>query len=435
MLCTICGAPAGEQGESAGGNRAAAASLAIRECSLFDPLTGTMVGPRTIVITGERITGVGLPESPTEVPDGAQIVDGRGTFVLPGLIDAHVHLVHVLDSAHVTGDEILPMFLAAGVTTVRSTGEEPIAGTLVARWAQAHPERSPRVFTCSPLLDADPPFHRDIGRAVSSPEQVPEIVSELLRWNVTTLKIYVGTKRDVGRAIIEEGHRRGLVVTGHLGAYRAEDAVADGIDCIEHITSVMGIVPPPADGDAGRPLGRVAVDPTLVVFRNMILLPDDPAFRDHPDCASVPRRLLAYWPKYVNKNGLPSGPQADRRKQFAGYLSHALALYEAGVPLLVGTDAPEPYVPPGFAIHQEMELLVSAGIPPADVLKAATWYNARILNQGSQLGTIERGKYADLLVLEADPLSDILNTRAIRMVVRGGIVVRPNEVMSFVPRE
>ena len=123
-----------------------------------------MLPDRTIVVRGERIVAVAGPGSRRSA-GGCVRIDGRGKFALPGLIDAHVHVVHVLDFAHVTGDEVLPLYLAAGVTTVRSTGDEIVAATLVARFAAAHPESSPRVFTCSPLLDADPPIHRDVGRA------------------------------------------------------------------------------------------------------------------------------------------------------------------------------------------------------------------------------------------------------------------------------
>src|SRR6185295_7763169 len=110
----------------------------------------------------------------------------------------------------------------AGVTSVRSTGEEIVAATLVARSAAAHPEISPRVFTCSPLLDADPPIHRDVGRAVTDTAQVPGLFDDLLRWKIRTVKIYAGTGPEIGKAIIEEGHRRGLFITGHLGRYTAQ---------------------------------------------------------------------------------------------------------------------------------------------------------------------------------------------------------------------
>src|SRR6185369_2488961 len=160
-------------------------------------------------------------------PEGARVIDAKGKFIIPGLIDAHVHLVHRLNFAHVTGDEILPAFLAAGVTSVRDTGDEIVAQTLVARVAAAHPELCPRVFTCSFLLDADPPIHRDIGLPLADPARVPAVVADMAAWKVTTLKIYAGSGRAVGRKIIEEGHRHGLIVTGHLSNYTAQDAIDD----------------------------------------------------------------------------------------------------------------------------------------------------------------------------------------------------------------
>src|ERR1044071_2039466 len=144
--------------------------IVIRGVSVFDSATGAMRAGQSVWIDGERIRAVGAR---VPAPRSVTIIDGRGKYLIPGLIDAHVHLVHVLDFAHVTGDEVLPLYLAAGVTSIRSTGDEIIAATLVARHAAAHPESSPRVFTCSPLLDSDPPIHKDVGRAVTTPEQVP----------------------------------------------------------------------------------------------------------------------------------------------------------------------------------------------------------------------------------------------------------------------
>src|SRR5262249_27293683 len=185
---------------------------------------------RTSVVSGETIAAVGTPEQPAAVPPGAIVLDGKGKFVIPGLIDAHVHLVHRLNYAHVTGDEVLPLYLANGVTSVRDTGDEIVAQTLVARYADAHPEQCPRVFRASGLIDGNPPIHRDIGIGITDPGQVQSLVDDVAAWGVTTLKIYAGTGRPVGRKVIEEGHRHGLMVTGHLSAYAAQDAVVDGID-------------------------------------------------------------------------------------------------------------------------------------------------------------------------------------------------------------
>jgi len=430
-------------------------ALVIENCSVFDPKAGKMLPERTVVIAGAKFAQVAARTEPVNVPEGARRIDGTGLFALPGLIDAHVHVVHVLDFAQVTGDEVLPMYLAAGVTSVRSTGDEIVAATLVARFAAAHPESCPRVFTCSPLLDADPPIHKDIGRAVTDPLAVPALLDELARWNITTVKIYAGTARPVGRAIIEVAHRQGLFVTAHLGAYTAQEAVADGVDGLEHIWSVFNYVIPPevagTPGHRGRldlsnprcealvaELARrkVLVDPTLAVFRNMILLPDVPQVRDLPENDLVPRRLRDFWPVYLARSGCPQGgPLEDRRREFGKFQELTGKLSRAGVPLLVGTDAPEPQVPPGFALHQELEMLVESGLSPAAALTAATLNNARALRQDEVLGSIEPGKLADLLLLTANPLQDIRHTRAIKLVVRDGIPSEPKTLLARVPRQ
>jgi len=427
-------------------------AVVIEGCSVFDPESGTMLDGRTIVVRGHRIAAVAGPGEAVEIPAGATRVDGRKRFALPGLIDAHVHLVHVLDYAGVTGDEVLPLYLAAGVTSVRSTGDEIVAATLVARIAADHPSTSPRVFTCSPLLDGDPPIHRGAGRVVTDPAQVPAVLDEVKRWGAATVKIYAGTRRPVGQAIIEESKRRGLFVTGHLGAYSAQDAAADGIEGLEHITSVFdSALPGGHSGGRGRVdlsnprcealIGELArrkvfVDPTLTVFRNMILLPDVPEVRDHPDVALAPRRLRAFWPTYLQRSGCPQGGSLDdRRREFAKYQELVGRLHRAGVTLLVGTDSPEPHVTPGFSLHQEMERLVESGLTPAEALRAATLNNARALRQEANLGSIAVGKLADLVLLAGNPLDDVRNTRRIELVVRGGQVVRPSEVLKSAPRD
>lgn len=434
---------------------AAEPTVVVERCGLFDPESGKMLPERTIVIRSTQIVRVSGADEVGDIPADATRIDGRGKFALPGLIDAHVHVVHVLDFAHVTGDEVLPLYLAAGVTSIRSTGDELVAATLVSRFAAAHPESSPRVFTCSPLLDADPPIHRDIGHAITDPAKVPALFEDLMRWNVTTVKIYAGTSRPVGKAIIDEGHRRGLFVTAHLGRYSAQDAVADGVDGLEHIWSVFNYVIPPEttkeSGHRGRldlnnPIceslvaelakRKIHVDPTLAVFRNMILLPDVPEVRDHSDNALAPQRLRDFWPVYLVRTGCPQGgPLEDRRREFAKFQELTGKLYRAGVPLLVGTDSPEPQVPPGFSLHQELEMLVESGLPPAAALRAATLTNATVLGEKERLGSIAAGKVADIVLLSANPLDNIRNTRRIELVIHSGHVCRPEVLLKQVPKQ
>jgi hypothetical protein len=433
--------------------RGAEPALVIQGVSVFDAASGAVWPNRTIVVSGEKIEAVGTPERPAAVPAGAVLLEGRGKFVIPGLIDAHVHLVHRLNHAHMTGDEVLPFFLANGVTSVRDTGDEIVAQTLVARHADAHPAQCPRVFRASGLIDASPPIHRDIGIGVTDPAQVPGLVEDMAGWGVTTLKIYAGTGRPVGRKVIEEGHRQGLVVTGHLSAYAAQDAVADGIDCLEHIWSVFDFSIPPdvkkqpdhrATLDLDNPQCRalmallarrkVPVDPTLTVFRNMLLLSDLEEVHRHADVERMPERLRQSWHKYRLGQGLAPSTRDRRRQEFQKYKELTGLLHRAGVTLLAGTDSPEPYCPPGFALHQELELLVDSGLSPAAALQAATITTARVLKQSDNLGSIAPGKLADLVILAADPTADIRNTRKIERVIRGGRVCDPQALLRAVPK-
>ena len=173
------------------------------------------------------------------------------------------------------------------------------------------------------------------------------------------------------------------------------------------------------------------VAPTLAVFRNMILLPDVPEVRDHPDQVLVPQRLREFWPVYLQRTGCPQGGSLEqRRREFAKYQELTGRLFRAGVPLLVGTDSPEPQVTPGFALHQELELLVESGLTPAAALRAATLHNATVLRQQQRLGSIAPGKLADLVVLAANPLDDIRHTRRIDWVIRGGKLRKPAELLT-----
>ncbi|MBC8355287.1 MAG: amidohydrolase family protein [Planctomycetes bacterium] len=430
-------------------------ALVIKDTTLFDSTSASMLPERTIVIVGDTIRAVSSPQEPIAIPRDAHTIDGSGKFVIPGLIDAHVHLVHLAHFMHVTGDEFLPMFLAAGVTSVRSTGDPIVAQVGVQHYADKHPQICPRVFTCSPLLDRNPPIHRDTGYALTDPAKVPAFVNDMVRWKVTSLKIYAGTPRNVGQQIITYGHKHGLKVTAHLGAYSAQDAAADGIDCLEHIESVFDFSMP-SGFDRARVNGgnldlenprcqaliellaqqKVAVDPTLVVFRNMLYLNDEQRYSEHPDVALCPARMREYWNHYsatYRRQDPKTLPQ--RRRLIAKYQELALALHRADVTVLVGTDAPEPFVPPGYSMHQELEMLVEAGMTPAEALRAATADNARILGQEQKLGRVAAGHQADLVVLSADPTKAIQNTRKIDTVIRGGIVCRPAEVLNAVPRE
>lgn len=425
---------------------AAPTTIAITDVAIFVTATGQMSPGQTVLIKGDRIQEVGHH---LELPEECEVVDGKGHYLIPGLIDAHVHLVHLSDRTHVAGEEFLPMFLGAGVTSVRSTGDGLEGQTRIAQHVNDHPERYPRVFLGSPMVDGDPPFHKDVGVAITANEQIEPLVDNLRLAGVTTLKLYVGMTRGIGKRVIEEAHKRGIVVTGHLGLYSAQDAVADGIDCLEHIWSVLDYVIPRGETrctcNLDNPRAKqliallrdrgVAVDPTLVVFRNLVLLGDQPEYLGHSDNARTPGRMRLGWEQLLKERQFQPQSAELRREEFRKYQELTGMLYREGVMLLAGTDAPEPLVSPGFSMHQELELLVESGLPPAAAINCATINNARILRQDHNLGSIEPGKIADLILLSRNPLNDIRNTRSIAKVIRSGRVLEPKQILDAVPVE
>lgn len=411
--------------------------LAIRDITLFDVRTKRNRPHQTVLVTGDRITAVG-PASELAIPAGARMIEGRDRFLIPGLIDAHVHLTHILFQAGLTGDEILPLFLRHGVTTVRGTGDNVPAQSLLKKWAAANPGSSPRIFIGSGLIDGSPPWHQDVGWSITDPDAVPAYVERMKQFDVTTLKIYVGTERAVGRRVIDEGHKHGFVVAGHLGRYATPDAVRDGIDTLEHIFTVADFARDVADdrhsfdprSDATKQLvdliaaSGTAVDPTLMVFWGTLFFVDIPEVIEHPDNHLVPKRLRDYWLSDNPRRllGSASGPLAVRERTFARYQELVGMLHRAGVPILVGTDAPEPQVTPGASLHHEMEFLVASGMSAPEVLAAATLGNARSLREEKRIGAVEPGMFADLVVLQGDPTAAIQNSRLIQAVIRGGMV-------------
>lgn len=424
-------------------------SVVIQGIHVFDVHTGRMVPDQVVLIQEGRIHAVVATGAALTIPEGTRIIDGQGKYLIPGLMDAHAHVAHHAIRSHVTGDETLPLFLATGVTSLRSTGDPVLASAGVAHFAESHPEQCPRVFLASPLIDGENPYHPDNGVSITDPEKVPAFVEDMAAWNVVSLKLYVGAPRSVGQAAIREAHKRGMNVIGHLGGYSAQEAVEDGIDVLEHMLSVynysMPVGTPWTDEDlANVDLSnqrcqdlvkaivehKTMVDPTLSILE-VLYLRDQPEIYANPDKAYMPKRLIENWEANREKyNTEPRAPLDVRRKQFKKYQELTGILHRAGVTLLAGTDAPEPDVPPGFSMHRELELLVESGLSPAAALRCATINNATSVNQQEQLGSVEAGKIADLVILTADPTVNISNTRRIEYVLRGGRVVDPSEILK-----
>jgi imidazolonepropionase-like amidohydrolase len=406
--------------------------VAVVGVTLIDGTGGPPLADMTVVVSGDRITALGTRPA-TPVPGGARTVDGRGKFLIPGLWDMHVHLSKA-------GEGALPLFIANGVTSVRDMGGD--ADRLL-RWraeTAAGTRVGPRIKTPGQMLESATNVNRmrsegtvepvdRYRRPVGTAADAERAVAELASMGVDFIKIRTLESPDTYRAILEAAERHHLTVVGHPTA--GIDAVIDaGQRSVEH-----ALIPPLSGrSDEARAAlfsrmagkGIVAV-PTLVVGMQSLLVTAGDAAKivNDVDGAIDPRRkyvggyLIDDWREQV-------GERDDASRQAIEKLAPLIRkdltdMRKAGVRMMPGTDTAVVLIYPGFSLHDELEWLVSElGMTPMDAIVAATRHPAEFFGMLRTLGTVQVGKTADLVLLDASPLDRIGNTRAIRAVVAGG---------------
>ncbi len=401
--------------------------LVIRDVSVWDGVGPGIRHGRTVVVRYGTIVQVG-PSAEVEIPAGATVVDGRGEFLIPGLWDMHVHALWAAD----VPATFLPLFVAHGVTGVRDMG-----GTLDVL-AQARDDvrmdryPAPRLVASGMILDGPEPVHPEVSIAVADAADARRAVERLARADVDFLKVYTLLPAEAFEAVVAEAAVRSLPVAGHVPAAVGPVAAAEaGMRSVEHTMNEL-------DGFCAREEPE-ACDPIVAAFREhgtwqvpVLAVERDRAKEQmaaDPRLAYMPESLLQYWfgarppdaDARAPADGRPPAPaSAERTPELPEEAWLTTLLHEAGVPILAGTDAGVPFSLPGWSLHEELELLVAAGLTPAEALEAATRGPAEYLGRTEELGTIEVGRRADLVLLRANPLDDIRNTRAIEAVILGG---------------
>jgi imidazolonepropionase-like amidohydrolase len=392
--------------------------------------TGAAVPDQTVVVRGERIERVG-PRAAVAVPPEARVIDGRGRYLMPGLMDLHVHLDRTED---------LAILLALGVTTVRNMWGAPIHLEWRDRIARGELP-GPTIYTAGPIVDGEHPAHPG-SLIVRSEADADRAIALHRRLGYDFVKVYSRLAPPVFDRLAEGARRAGLPVAGHVPwAVPLDHAVDAGMRSIEHMTGVVAALQaadsPVAGGTDGPSRGRqidhvdeariaglaqqLAAHHTFVVPTRVVMDQDAPAAEVRSLLAGPEMRWLTPSERALSEPGPDDAEELDRsRRTLALYDRVLRALDAAGVPIAAGTDIGNPLVVPGFALHRELELLVRAGLSPLAALQAATHRGAELLGRAGELGGIAAGMRADLLLLDANPLDDIHNTRRIAGVMARG---------------
>ena len=369
-----------------------------------EPLTNSCV-----IIRNGMIEAVGK-NGEVDIPAGAQQVMLMGGTMLPGLIDAHYH--------DEDSDTLTSLYLMNGVTSVRDPGE----------WIESYehlrgPDRMiPRLFLAGPHLDQYPPAYPADSYIVRDAVEAALAVDHLAAQGATVIKVYYGLSVGMIREVCRRSEKYGLPVTAHLEITDARDAISAGLDGIEHVTSFgLGLLPMReaekykqavmADKNARR-RGRYEVWASI-------------SMDDNPDVDSLidflARRKTFVSPTLAVFERRPDRADSIEVKGFKNMLAFVGLANERGVRFVAGSHSYVPYAEPGFAFQREMELLHDAGLTNMQVIVAATLENARFFRIDERLGSIERGKVADLIVVKGNPLEDLRAMRSVTGVMLNGV--------------
>jgi len=410
------------------------APVAIVHATVLTMADSVPLRDATVVIDAGHITAVG--PNTTRIPARARIIDGTGKFLIPGLWDMHVHTAVPL------GEPLLPLYIANGVTGVRDMGGDFATIAAWRRRIRSGALVGPRIVASGPYLqggDAALPHF-----VVTTPAEGEAAVDSLARMHADFVKVHEMIPRDAFLAVARTARARGLAFAGHLtGEVSLDEAIDAGQRSVEHLNGLRNScsVSDSLHLAAATALHRYAlaecrVEPETTTYRHLaskeawitptlVALEMIAAFPSE----TLPSDTLAhYLPKALREAmaaalELPADAPADAsalgRALWRKRLEVVRALSDHGVRLLAGTDAPLPNSIPGFGMHAELEALVQAGLTPWQALRAATAEPARYFATDT-IGVIRPGAVGDVVLLEANPLDDIRNTRRIAWVVAAG---------------
>lgn len=425
--------------------------LLIRNARLFDPRDLSVSDGTSVLIENERIVRVAA-DAQMRAPATAEIVDARGRFLMPGLWDVHKHYTAIEDGA---------LDIAAGVTSARDIANNFDTFPERVKRFDAGSEIGPRVLMAG-FIDGPGPYAGPTKMLVSTPEEAVKAVDFYADRGYMQIKSYSSLKPELVPVIADRAHARGLRYSGHVPAsMSAREFIEGGADELQHLLYVVlnFLYPGVKDTQSMQRLTAVAahaheyppespkvrefvdflkrnrtvIDATMALEED--LFGGDPTDKTPPGLRGVAERFPPQARRNLSWGALkpPHGQEEAYRQAFPSMLKLLKALHEAGVTLLPGTDAMS-----GYMLHAELESYARAGIANAEVLKLATLTPAQVLGVDKDRGAIAPGKYADLVLIDGDPLKDMRDIRKVDAVFKGGKRFDPGEIeqaLGIVPRK
>jgi imidazolonepropionase-like amidohydrolase len=417
---------------------------AIINGTVFDSSRGIMLENHAVIIEDKKIRAVC---SPDDLSDEIMKIDIAGKFLLPGLIDVHVH----------SEDWHAPLFLAKGITAVRDVGCE--LETVLSRrekWNSSH--QAPRLVCTGPLIDNPGNTWPATTSIVHTPQESRKRIDYLVERGVDQIKTYAFLDWPCFEAALDQAHQHNMFVLAHLGKHvNAHQAIEAGLDELEHLSGIAEALSWERNKEASnweffklwalidlkkanQLIDIIEEKGTWMAVSRLVWLrlanAWDSKYQSHPQMAYTPGPLREYWETFSPKKkqrspkDMLAPSRIDRSQQVAGMAIFTAELFRRDAKILIGTDAPFPNILPGFSFHDEIQSLLECGLSEKDALQAATIAGAQALQIDHLVGTVEAGKQADLIIVNGNPLEDMRNLQNIDVVIRNGQWVFPDDLLE-----
>jgi len=464
-ICLSACQPAGEVFENA---------ICIQNITTIDAEKGLKAN-QTVVISEGKIIKIATT-SELKLSSENEILDGSGKYLIPGLWDAHVHYAYIEELAPYMSD----LFLAYGITSLRDTGGEIM---FMRKWkeeSEKNPTSTPRLMIAGPLLDGMPnvydgssPDRPPLSHGLADVKDVNEYIDYLDSLGVDFLKAYEMLRPEQFLALLAKAKEKGLKVTGHvplsMDAITASNA---GLHSMEHLRNLEMVFAKNPDellkkrvdylrrgmdlqgGDLRSTIHRAQRMPSIknsdpqneaevirVLAKNQtvqiptLALTRTATFRNFTErhwqqsYDYMPDSIEVLWRASMDQ--ILKAPRNADRETYADWMVETVGkLHAAGVPIMAGTDTPIGFLTPGLSLHEELKIYVDAGMTPLEALASATTTPAKWFDMENELGLIKEGMLADLLILDANPLDDIRNTREINSVIKAGALTDRARLIS-----